>query len=224
MTTVNTIISKRTSYNRGTLLDPAGSFWEGLPSLIITFLPTPLGQQPSLYVRYVDKEFGKVKKIDMRSVHNGEDIFFKLEWFVDKPVTKITEGTPFVDGAGILIPMKHDAPHTIMVSMGSEAYEVNAWYWRADEPDKPRNIWAKGLGTTITSKQSYLFSKALLTGNRWSVVLGRKMQLPEQQDQAVQLVPGIKSLISFAAWDGANQERGGIKAFCPAPIELSIEA
>jgi DMSO reductase family type II enzyme heme b subunit len=224
MTAVNTIVSKRTPHNREALLDPVGSFWKGSSSTIITLLPTPLGQQPSLYVRYAEKEFGKIKKIDIKSAHNGEDIFFNLEWFVDKPVTRMSEESPFVDAAGILIPMKHDAPHMIMVSMGSEAYEVNAWYWRADEPDNPRNVWAKGLGTTVTSKQSFLFSRAVLTGNIWNVVIGRKMQLPEQKDHAVQLLPGIKTLVSFAAWAGANQERGGIKGFCPAPIELIIEA
>jgi len=146
-----------------------------------------------------------------------------LEWEDDKPHEMITEEHPFVDGGGVLLPLKSDAPHTVMVTMGSPAFKINAWYWRADEPTKPRNIVAEGLGTTVTSKKSYLNSGAKWEEGKWKVVIGRTLSLKEQPEEAVQLEVGDRRLISFSVWEGGNKERGGIKAFCACKSELFIE-
>ncbi len=224
--TVNSIESKRVSASRDVLIHPQSPFWTRLSPSQVTLLPTPLGRQPSEYLKYTQdpQKVGKTKDVDVRTAHNGEDIFFMLRWDDDNYNAVSTEEISFVDGVGVIIPFKKEAPHTIMVTMGSEAFKVNVWYWRADEPEKPRNVWAAGLGTTVTSKKSYLFSKCLWTGKQWNVVIGRKMHLPEQVEESVQLSPGMKTLVSFGVWEGSNKERGGIKSFCPCEMSFIIGA
>lgn len=219
------LIVKKVSYQKETILNPDWSGWNLAEPLKLNLLPTPLGRQPSEYLKYAQdpSSVGKTHEVEARAVHNGREIFYCLTWYDEHPDTIMTEEHPFVDAAGIITPMDNKAPHTIMVTMGSPAYPVNVWYWRADEPEKPRNVTAKGLGTTVTSKKSFLFSKAKWQNNRWNIVVGRSLSLPEQKEEAVQLSPGIVSLVSFAVWDGGNRERAGIKAFCPCEIKLIIE-
>ncbi|HEY4716000.1 MAG TPA: ethylbenzene dehydrogenase-related protein [bacterium] len=225
MAKIETVFCKRVPLKREEILNPSGAFWSGLQPAATSLLPTPLGRQPSEYLKYTQdpQKVGKVKNVNIKAAHNGTDIFFMLQWDDDTLTTKPTAEAPFIDAVGVIIPFKNDAPHNIIVTMGSEAYKVNVWYWRSDEPDKPRNVWAQGIGTTVTTKQSFVFSRGKWENNKWSVVIGRKMSLPEQKDDAVQLTPNMKTLLSFGVWDGGNKERGGIKAFCPCEIHLIIE-
>jgi DMSO reductase family type II enzyme heme b subunit len=217
---------KKIPYSKEVIVNPDWSGWNNAEPLKLNLLPTPLGRQPSEYLKYAQDptRVGRIHEIEVRGCHNNSEIFFHLFWKDEHPDTTMTEEHPFVDGAGIIMPMDSKAPHTIMVTMGSPAYPINVWYWRADEPEKPRNVVAKGLGTTVTSKKSFLFSKANWANEWWKVVVGRTFALPEQKDEAVQLKPGLSSLVSFAVWDGGNRERAGIKAFCPCEIRLLIEA
>lgn len=225
MTDERKVIVKKISYSKDTILNPEWSGWNMDEPLKLNLLPTPLGRQPSEYLKYAQDPtlVGRIHEIEVRALHNNSEIFFHLNWKDEHQDTVITEEHPFVDAAGIILPMDSRAPHTIMVTMGSPAYPINVWYWRADEPEKPRNVTAKGLGTTVTSKKSFLYSKARWENGKWNVVVGRTFALPEQKDEAVQLKPGIVTLASFAVWDGGNRERAGIKAFCPCQIELIIE-
>lgn len=225
MTDERKLIVQKIPYSKETILNPEWSGWNNLNPLRQNLVPTPLGRQPSEYLKYTQDPtlVGRIHEIEVRALHNNLEIFFYLNWKDEHPDTVMTEEHPFVDAAGIIMPMDSSAPHTIMVTMGSPAYPINVWYWRADEPEKPRNVTAKGLGTTVTSKKSFLYSKAKWINGRWNVVVGRTLALPEQKDEAVQLKPGMKTLVSFALWDGANRERAGIKAFCPCQIELIIE-
>ncbi len=220
------LIVQPTSYSETTLINPEWSGWNVPRPLKLNLLPTPLGRQPSEYLKYAQDpaSVGRIREIEAKALHNGSKIFFHLTWNDEHPDTVMTEEHPFVDAAGIIMPMDSKAPHTIIVTMGSPAYPINVWYWRSDEPEKPKNVTAKGLGTTVTSKKSFLFSKAKWEKGRWNVVVGRALSVPEQKEETVQLKPGITSLVSFAVWDGRNRERAGIKAFCPCEIQLIIEA
>lgn len=219
------IIVKRIISSKEEILNPFWNGWEKSENHEFKLLPTPLGRQPSDYLKYTlnPEKVGKVEKLKVNTIHNGKEIFFRLIWEDDSADTISTPDHPFVDACGIILPFKPDAPHTVMVTMGSEAFKVNVWYWRADEPLKPRNVWAKGLGTTTTSKESFLFSRAIHDGKMWHVIIGRKMSLPEQNQEAAQLKPGMKTIVAFAVWEGGNRERAGIKAFCPCETTLIIE-
>lgn len=220
------LIVRKVSLSKDALLNPDWSGWKQLVPLVVKLVPTPLGRQPSEYLKYAQDpaRVGHIHQIAVSAAHNNQEIFFHLQWNDENPDTQMTEEHPFVDGAGIIMPMDPSAPHTIMVTMGSPAYPINVWYWRADEPQKPRNVTAKGLGTTVTSKKGFLFSDGKWEKGTWNVVVGRALALPEQKEEAVQLKIGMKTLVSFAVWDGSNRERAGIKAFCPCQIELIIEA
>jgi DMSO reductase family type II enzyme heme b subunit len=52
-------------------------------------------------------------------------------------------------------------------------------------------------------------------------VIGRPLQVKEE---AVNLAPGQPNVVGFAAWEGGNGERGGVKAFSKEWRDLILEA
>ena len=75
----------------------------------------------------------------------GTDIFFRLSWEDASQNTEITDTLQFPDGCGVLMPLSGGDPP--IDEMGSKDAPVNAWFWRADFKDGPRNTVARGLGT-----------------------------------------------------------------------------
>ena len=77
--------------------------------------------------------------------------------------------------------------------MGSKEAPVNAWFWRADFKDVPRNTIAHGLGTTQFSKQMPDPAKSTWGHGAWAVVFARPLAVPELKDETTQLAPGAPS-------------------------------
>jgi len=126
----------------------------------------------------------------------------------------------FADGAGLLFPLKGDAP---LLTMGAEGQPVTAWHWRADRPEKANTNVAAGLGTTRVTDASAIAVSASWTDGRWSVVFRRALTVPAAADEALQLRVGETVKIAFAVWEGGNAERAGLKAFSPEWHEVVIE-
>ena len=72
------------------------------------------------------------------------------------------------------------------------------------------NQIAKGLSTSLYTDDSSLFSSSKWEAGKWRVIIGRGFKANEE---AVQIKPGGTHSIGFAAWEGSNGERGGVKAF-----------
>jgi DMSO reductase family type II enzyme heme b subunit len=166
-----------------------------------------------------ERPYGKLGSLSIRSAHNGKDIAFLLEW------ADATQNVDFLDGkspdgAGILFPLKGDAP---LATMGSEGQPVNAWFWRADLGEAAENLTASGLGTVETAGDGQIAAGSKWEGGTWRVVLARPLATGAQAEHAVQLEAGKTIKVAFAVWDGGLGERAGLKSFAKQWLELELE-
>jgi DMSO reductase family type II enzyme heme b subunit len=209
--------------SRESLLDAAAPQWKGASVETVALKGTPLTLQPSAYIKaaWKDREIGKVKSVKVSALHNGEDVFFRLAWADPDDDERIADNDVFPDGAALLFPMNGDAP---LQTMGSKTQPVNAWQWRADFGEHGRNNVAEGLGTTRLSEASHVRCRASWDHGSWQLVITRPLAAPGDPGESVQLRPGSSQKVAIAIWEGANGERGGIKAFSQAWRQLDLDA
>jgi DMSO reductase family type II enzyme heme b subunit len=217
------MLVKKVAVASQNLLDPEAAEWQEAPLETIATAPTPIANQPNDYLKtsWENREFGAVKELRVRALHNGLRIFFRLEWDDANPDYRITEDTLFADSAGILFPLRGDAD---IATMGSVDQTVNAWHWRADFDDQPKNVTSGGVGSAKRLATSSLFAKSQWADGIWRLVMGRPFSVPESAEEAVPLEPGKKVKVGFAVWEGSIGERAGFKAFSQEWRELEIEA
>ena len=182
----------------------------------------------------------------VRSVHNGTEIAFLLEWQDNTKNDRLTPGT-FRDGVAIGLPLG-DAP--AFFCMGQLDHYINIWHWKADwqsDIDRraarasekkeggvrtfeviPRRVSSVedliggGFSTLTTKeKQGRVQGKALWKDGVWRVVMYRSLASEEQENEA-KLIPGHVQAVSFAVWNGENKERNGQKAVAPW-FQLNID-
>jgi len=213
----------KVSVARDRLLDPVASEWNGIPGEALKMTATPLANQPSEYIKASrdEKQIGKVRNLMVQAVHNGTDIFFRLSWEDANKNVAITDNNEFPDGCGILMPLNGGEPP--IDEMGSKEAPVNAWFWRADLNDTARNTVARGLGTTLFSKQCPILVKSTWGQGAWAVVFARPLAVPELKDEATQLAAGQAVKVGFAVWEGSSGERAGVKSFSKEWRELTLE-
>jgi len=213
------MLAKKVTAEAKVLLDPTAPAWDQVPAETIAMGGTPLAQQPSRYIRtaWSDRPIGSVRSLAVRSAHNGAEVFFLLEWQDDTQNTDYV-GRDFPDGAGILFPLKGDAP---LDTMGSESQPVNAWFWRADSEDGAKNVTASGIGSVEESEKSSIATRAQWKDGTWRVVFGRPLTVAGNQSAALEAGKSVK--VAFAVWEGSSGERAGIKSFSKHWRELTLE-
>jgi hypothetical protein len=179
------------------------------------------------------------RALTVRSLHNGTEIAFLLEWQDNTKNDRLTPGT-FRDGVAIGLPLG-DAP--AFFCMGQLDHYINIWHWKADwqsDIDRraaktsekardgvrtfeviPRRVSSVedliggGFSTLTTKeKQGRVQGKALWKDGVWHVVMRRPLVSEEQENEA-KLIPGRVQTVSFAVWNGENKERNGQKAVAP---------
>lgn len=202
------------------LLDPASAVWQNVPSEQVKLAATPLSMQPSEYVqnKWKDLKHGETPQVTVATAHNGQEIYFRLEW--DDPTD---DGSPddlaaFPDQAGVMLPIKEDAT---LMEMGTPDQPVNMWLWRADV-DPPHYITATGRGTSRRHADSPLAAKAARSDGRWRVVISRPFHVSLAAEDIVPLAPGMTHKCTFAVWQGSAHERGGLKAYQQRWLALEI--
>lgn len=187
-----------------------------------------------------------VRALTVRSLHNGTEIAFLLEWQDNTKNDRLTPGT-FRDGVAIGLPLG-EAP--AFFCMGQLDHYINIWHWKADwqsDIDRraartsekkeggvrtfeviPRRVSSVedliggGFSTLTTKdKQGRVQGHAIWKDGVWHVVMRRPLVSDEQEDEA-KLVPGRIQTISFAVWNGENKERNGQKSVAPW-FQLSID-
>lgn len=214
------IKAQRVAAADSALIDPAGGDWRSPPATLLSLDPTPLIQQPSVYVqaKWETIDYGATGAISVQALHNDNGIFFRLQWDDQSANTDVLDTDQFTDAAAVLFPVKEDAPLT---SMGSPEQPVNAWYWRPDV-ETPFSVTALGTGTTVRTVDPSLQGKSAHTRDGWSVVIGRALQ--SAGDGSVQLAAGQTTKVAFAVWQGGNDERAGLKAVTLEWQPLELEA
>ncbi len=204
-----------------TLLNPGAAQWGKVPAEDLRMGATPLHLQPSPYVRaaWSGKPLGAVRSLKVQAAHNGQDILFRLEWADDTQNGDYGDGSVFPDAAGVLFPLNGDAP---IQTMGSDKAPVNAWFWRASFTDeRAQNIVAHGLGTVEATEKSAVQARARWQDGRWQLVFARP--LAANGAKGVQLKGKTPTKVAFAVWEGASQERAGLKSFSKEWQELLID-
>jgi len=179
------------------------------------------------------------RALTVRSLHNGRELAFLLEWQDNTKNDRLTPGT-FRDGVAIGLPLG-DAP--AFFCMGQLDHYINIWHWKADwqsDIDRrsaragekksgevrtfeviPRRVSSVedliggGFSTLTTKeKQGRVQGKATWKDGVWHVVMRRPLSSEEQENEA-KLVPGRVQTVAFAVWNGENKERNGQKAVAP---------
>jgi len=202
------------------LLHPGSAPWRGHESETIKLIGTPAGMQPTEAIRvaWTGKSIGAVGSVKVGALHNGEVLVFRLEWEDPSEDAELRDNDSFPDAAAIALPAAEGAP---LVLMGAPGKPVNAWYWRADEPDTARHITAEGLGTSRTLDTSLISANGFWKEGRWRVLIARAMNV--DVPGAARIQPGIETGFGVAIWEGSHKERAGIKAFSGDWKTLTID-
>ena len=211
---------------------PTDAAWE-----TVSPLPVPLSGQ--IITRPVWPE-PSARALSIRSIHNGKDIAFLMEWQDATVNESLTPGV-FRDGAALALPLG-DAP--AFFCMGQLDHYVNIWHWKADWqsdvdrraeraaeskkdrkgprrfeviPRRPSSVedLIGGGFSTLTSKeqQGRIQGQAEWKSGLWRVVLKRPLTVEgDDLDNEARLVPGRMQAVAFAVWNGENKERNGQKA------------
>ncbi len=115
------MLARRVTCDSKSLLDTDAPEWGKLKGERIRLAFTPLNQQPSEYVKLVGTQwdYGETDRLTLKSLHNGKEIFFFLEWEDSSQDVELKDRFP--DGAGLLFPIRWDAPIDTMGEKESEA-------------------------------------------------------------------------------------------------------
>ncbi|GAB4352958.1 MAG: hypothetical protein Kow0099_37190 [Candidatus Abyssubacteria bacterium] len=210
-TLVGQITAAKVSASREELLKLDSPVWASAKEYVLEMAATPLANQPSPYIKATrdEKEIGKIEKVALKTVHNGKEVFFRLTWQTQEQNLTIGDLDTFPDGVALLFPVKDD-PDCPIKEMGTVESPTNAWYWRADFDNKPKNQISQGLSTSLYTETSSVFANSAWKDGTWTVVMGRLLEAPEE---SAKLAVGAKKMMGIAAWEGAAGERGGVKAF-----------
>jgi DMSO reductase family type II enzyme heme b subunit len=159
----------------------------------------------------------KWRYLKVKAIHNGTDIFFRYEWTDSTSNTLVDDAPKFADAVAMEIPFV--TPST--VAMGNQREPVNIIFWRADMENPltpglghPQNIVAGGAGTVQTSPDSDLLpitQSQTKTAAGWTVIFKRPLVNASTSGNMVALARTKSYRICFAQWDGANEERNGLK-------------
>lgn len=211
---------------------PSDPAWEK-----VSPLPLPLSGQ--IITRPVWPE-PSVRALSIRSIHNGKDVAFLMEWQDATVNESLTPGV-FRDGAAVALPVG-DAP--AFFCMGQLDHYVNIWHWKADWqsdvdrraarakeskrkrkgprrfeviPRRPSSVedLIGGGFSTLTSKQRQGRIKGQAEWKRglWRVVMKRPLTIEgDDLENEAKLIPGRLQAVAFAVWNGENKERNGQKA------------
>lgn len=148
----------------------------------------------------------RITEVTVQVVRSQDRLFVRLAW--DDPTAngKPSDTTQFSDGVAVQFPVNGKASTTPF--MGDVKSTVNIWRWRAD--GYAEEIVAGGFGTATSLRaQGEVSGVGARSPQGWQVVLSRKLVGPEGM---VNLKRFREIPIAFAAWDGSNQERDGLKA------------
>jgi DMSO reductase family type II enzyme heme b subunit len=205
--------------NGEALADPNGAAWSEVAAETVELGGTPLEAQPNRHIRnsLKGKQWGACARVELRAAHDGERVYFRLEWADGTANREHVEGD-FPDAAALLFPLDGAAP---LETMGSAERPVNAWFWRPDIEAEPQNLRAEGLGSVRLAAGAGLEARSAHADGAWRVVLSRPLAA---NGATVKLAPGAATSLAVAVWEGGSGERAGIKAYSRAWRDLAVEA
>jgi DMSO reductase family type II enzyme heme b subunit len=212
---------KRVAATRQNLIDVDGAAWAALDGVAIDLVPAPVTMAGAVSSQMaLSRSHGKVRRVDVCLVHDGEVLSVRLSWQDAERDDRIADLDRFTDGAAVMFPLQGDANP---VTMGDEQKPVNAWLWKADRRE-PFDVIARGYSTSQRrpASSSGLEASALYSEGEWRVVFQRSLQPVSGEFSSFR--PGGRAKIAFAVWEGSNGERAGQKAVSGAFVDLDLDA
>lgn len=178
---------------------PEAAIWQKAPATQVALQPAFPGHGSIVGTPATER-------LTAQAVRAGDRLFVKLAWSDRTANTTINDTNKFADGAAVQFPVNGKAATTPF--MGDARNAVNVWHWRAD--GLTENLVAKGFGTSTPVHFEGLKSAAVRTDSGWAVVLSRPLKVKPGEGASLQGRGSVP--VAFAAWDGNNQERDGLKA------------
>ena len=149
------------------------------------------------------------RPVTVKSVHNGNTIFFRYQWADATADTTVDDNNLFGDALAMEIPFYGSG--TSSLDMGDQGDPVNIMFWRADQPT-PHNIVAGGIGTPQHSPDAQNLQRYQNWNNgQWTVIVSRPMTGASSNQRT--LVRGGSYSFALANWNGSDKNRDGNKAF-----------
>lgn len=190
------------------LANGGSSVWGGVDETAIDLMPSPVGMaETTSPFMALSTDHGKVEAAKVRIASNGQSLSIRLSWADPEADDAPADLDEFPDGAAVMFPL---IPGADALTMGGPGTPVNAWLWKADEPE-PFDVVAEGYATSDrrAAGASGLKASASHEGGRWILVFQRPL---EADGAFVSFKEEDKVGISFAIWEGANKERAGQKS------------
>jgi complex iron-sulfur molybdoenzyme family reductase subunit gamma len=125
--------------------------------------------------------------------------------------------TEFPDAMAIALPVRN---FPVLALMGSKDAPIHYLRWIAGE-DGVRSVLSTGIGESRPGPELKRAAQARADGAMRQVVVARALGGGRE---VAPLLAGTKTAIGFAVWNGANEERAGLKAFSVDWIPLEMEA
>lgn len=166
---------------------------------------------------------GSVPWVDIRALHDGQLVFFLLEWDDPTKDSSIEEVGSFRDAAAVMFPLEPDRPaepHMGHRHLGGRNGVVNIWYFRADV-NAVEDLNAAGPGTLLTQERQDVSGRGHHDGHRWRVVFWRRLRTEDEWD--AQFRPGLETWLNVAVWDGGRGQRAGQKSISDRWHRLILE-
>ena len=180
------------------------------------------------------------RALTVRSLHNGTEIAFLLEWQDNTKNDRLTPGT-FRDGVAIGLAARR-CSRVFLHGTTRPLYQYLALEGRLAEryrsPGRQDFRKKEGRGADVRSHSATRVSSVEdLIGGGFSTLTTKEKQgrvqgkavmegrcvacrhapslVSEEQENEAKLVPGRVQTVSFAVWNGENKERNGQKAVAP---------
>ncbi len=201
--------------------DPDDLIWGRIPVYRTHLFPAP-PVHPSVALRFNDGAM-RGKHLYFQVARTSERFYVRLHW-KDDTENRSNTVDAFSDGAAIQFAL-NGADTSYMMGSGPEK-PVNIWYWRADE-NQIQNLAAGGFGSTThlpeqdVAGDSLYVSERIAHDNEWQVVMSRPLQATGEHN--VNLESGVIP-VSFAVWQGSDNERDGNKRITHTWIMLDTDS
>ncbi|MEH6581178.1 MAG: hypothetical protein V7754_04525 [Halioglobus sp.] len=191
-------------------VDPDDSRWAGLAEEVVPMMQTPVALQPTQYIRvkWESLPYGQTASISTRAVHDGKRIAFFCEWQCAVEHKK--------DAVAIALPIRGQP---ILMTMGSADSPIHFLHWLAGKPGV-RSTHSQGIGSTQQGVAVVADGKGTWNDGVRRVVITRQLG---GFIEGAPLLAGKSSKIGYAVWQGANDERAGLKSFSIDWKPLDIE-
>jgi ethylbenzene dehydrogenase len=207
-------------------LEPDHPAWATAPEHVARLLVQDV-TEPKLTVPGVDK-------VAVRALHDGNRIAFRLQW-QDGTRDVLSGVSRFSDAAGVQLPLGtsrgSDVPDA---AMGAAGRPVRILYWRASWqetrdpiaalypnaaidhyypatkalPRSPvQDLVAEGFGTLTPAAEQRAVGDGTWAAGAWTTTIALPLDAPGQGA----LVPGARTYVALAVWDGAAGHVGARK-------------